>query len=236
MYEKLQNSDKVKKVVEVVKDLPVPKKYPLSVVSGISVISTFWVFVFISIVLFQGTYNPYVNWMSDLGDSTQNPNGAIFFNIGCIITGIVMFAFFIGLYEWYIGGKRNRNLTILTQIAGFYVAFALIMIGIFPIDYPLIHGIWAVSLFIVSAFTFIFPAIALYKYKFTRGIAKFGLFGTGVNAVLWILFYPIMEWATILLSFVYIGIIIYSMQKRIEKLRFVRKQHIEIPSKRKKKK
>ena len=235
MYEKLQNSEKIKKVVEVVKELPVPKKYPISVVSGISVILTFWIFVFVSIIYFQGFYNPYMNWMSDLGNSEKNPEGALFFNIGCIISGIVMFAFFIGLYEWYIGGKRNRNLTILTQIAGFYVAFALIMIGVFPIDYPLIHGIWAVSLFIASGFTFIFPAIALYKYKFTRNIAKFGLFGTGVNAILWIFFYPIMEWVTILLSFVYIGIIIYSMQKRIEKLRFVRHQHIEIHSKKKNK-
>ena len=45
-----------------------------------------------------------------------------------------------------------------------------------------------------------------------------------------------MEWATITLSFTFIVVIVTSMQKRIDKLRFVRKQHIEIPSKRARKK
>lgn len=236
VVEKLHNSDKVKKIVGVVVELPVPKKYPLSVVSGLFVILTFWTSVFISMILFIGTYNPYMNWMSDLGNVNQNPEGAFFFNTGCIVSGIIMFVFFIGLYEWYIGGTKNKRWTILTQIAGFYVSFSMIMIGVFPINYPIMHGIFAASLFFASAFTFILPAIALYKFKFTRKIAKFGFIAGAINLVLWVLFFPIIEWATILLSFVYIAIIMYSMQKRIEKLRFVRKQNIEILPKRKKRK
>ncbi len=226
---------KTDKLAKAVKLLPIPSKYPISVVSGVAAILIFWSFTLISLAYFPGGYNPFVNWMSDLGSSKLNPRGAIFFNVGCIISGIILFPFFIGLYEWYIGGRKNKRLTIMTQLSGFYCAFAMIMIGIFPKDFLIIHIIWAVSLFTVSVLTFIFPSVALYKYKFTRNVAKFGFFAAAINVVLWIFIVPIIEWATILLSFLFIGVIVYSMQKRIEKLRLVRKQGVVLPSKKKKK-
>jgi len=228
-------SETVDKVVEVAKEFPIPRKYPISVVSGVFILVVFWGLTFTAIFHFP-FYNPLVNWMSDLGSSKLNPKGAIFFNIGCIITGIAFFPFFLGLYEWYIGGKRNRRLTILTQISGFYCGFSMIMIGIFPEDYLVVHIFWAINLFTVSVLTFIFPSIALYRFKITRSVAKFGFISAVINFILWLFIIPIMEWATIILSFTFIMVIIISMQRRIDKLRFVRKQHIEIPKKRKKSK
>ncbi len=173
---------KTDKLAKAIKRLPIPSKYPISVVSGVAAILIFWGFTIISLTYFPGGYNPFVNWMSDLGSSKLNPRGAIFFNVGCIISGIILFPFFIGLYEWYIGGRKNKRLTILTQLSGFYCAFAMIMIGIFhEDDFLIIHIIWAVSLFTVSVLTFIFPSVALYKYKFTRNVAKFGFFGNCVS-------------------------------------------------------
>ncbi len=215
--------------------IPIPSKWPLSFVAGIVVIIIFWGFTIISIALFPGVFNPFKYWMSDLGNSTLNPKGAIFFNIGCIVTGIVLFPFFIGLYEWYIGSRNNKILTFLTQIAGFLSAFSMIMLGVYSVDYLEIHIFWAIALFTLTIFTFILPSIALYKYKFTRNIAKFGIIATIINILLWIFIYPIIEWITIFLSFAFIGIIIHSMYTRIERLRLVRKQNITMPSKRKKK-
>jgi hypothetical protein len=212
--------EKLKKVVAT---LPIPRKYPISFVAGIGAIIIFWIFASISIALFPGIYNPFVNWMSDLGNSNLNPDGSVYFNIGIIITGIFLFPFFIGLYEWYIGGTRNKILTILTQFAGFCAAFSMIMLGIYPEDTPETHIFWAVSLFTLTILTFILPSIALYKYKFTRSIAKFGLSSTVLNLILWLFIFPILEWITILMSFSFIAIIVHSMYKRIEKLRMVRK-------------
>ena len=90
-------SVKVDKVINIVKTLPIPRKWPISVVSGIFVIVVFWGFTFTSMVFFPRIYNPLVNWMSDLGSYSKNPNGHIYFNIGCIISGIAMFPFFLGL-------------------------------------------------------------------------------------------------------------------------------------------
>ncbi|MFX0189001.1 MAG: DUF998 domain-containing protein [Candidatus Hodarchaeota archaeon] len=228
-------SIKVEKVANIVKTLPIPRKWPISVVSGIFVIVVFWGFTLTSMAFFPNIYNPLVNWMSDLGSHSKNPKGHIYFNIGCIISGIAMFPFFLGLYEWYIGGRRNKILTMLTQVAGFYTALAMIMVGLFPEDTMEIHIFWSMSLFTISVLTFIFPSIALYKYKFTRNIAIFGFIATTINLILWMLIIPIMEWITIIFSFFFIGIIITSMQRRIERLRLVREQKVVIPSKRKKK-
>ena len=226
---------KVDKVVNTLKSLPIPRKWPISVVSGIFAIIVFWSFVIISILFFPMTYNPFINWMSDLGSQSKNPKGSVFFNIGCIITGSAMFPFFFGLYEWWIGGRKNKILTMLTQVAGFYTALAMIMIGVFPSDYSEIHIFWSMSLFTISVLTFFLPSYALYKFKFTRNIAIFGFIATIINLILWFCIIPAMEWITIIFSFCFIGMIITSMQRRIERLRFVREQKVVIPSKRKKK-
>jgi hypothetical protein len=174
--------------------------------------------------------------MSDLGSSELNPIGAVFFNLACIIGGIMLFPFFIGFYEWYIGGRRNKNLTIATQISGFMSAFCLIMIGVFSVDTMILHIIWAGTLFFVNIMTFILPAIALYQFSFTRSLAKFAIFAAIVNISLFVISFPIIEWVTIIVSFTFIGLLIHNMRKRIEKYRFIRKSGIEIPSKKQRKK
>ena len=208
-----------------------PLKWPMSFITGLSAIVVFWLFTSISIFFFPG-YNPMNNWMSDLGSSVLNPKGAIFFNIGCIITGIFLIPFYFGLFEFYIGGTKNKRLTILTQIAGFLAAFTIILIGIFPLDkYPMIHGILASILFCVTVLIFFLPSIALYKYDFTRTLAKYGFIATIVNSLLFVFIFPIFEWITILFAFGFIALIIESLNKRIDKLRFVRKNLNQVKKK-----
>jgi hypothetical protein len=109
------------------------------------------------------------------------------------------------------------------------------MIGVFPEDNLVIHVFWALILFTLTIFTFIFPSLALYKYKFTRNIAKYGFIAAGVNLVLMVFIFPILEWLTIFLSFGFIAIIIHSMYKRIDRLRFVRKNLAQNKKSKKKK-
>lgn len=212
-----------------VKEQPIPKRIPISVVSGIAAIVIYWSFILFSFALYPGGFNPLVNWMSDLGDLLKNPNGAYFFNLGCIFAGIALFFFFIGLYEWYIGGKRNKIFTILTQCSGFVSSFSLFMIGISPINYFQSHMFWAATFFTSSAFTTFFPSIALYKFKFTRNTAKFGFFVSAVNIIFrFFITIPIFEWISVFLSFCFVLVIIYSMQKRVKRFRAVRKAKITV--------
>jgi hypothetical membrane protein len=90
-------------------------KLPISSMAGIAVIILYCVFTFSSWALFSTTYSPVTNWLSDLGNSSPmyNPRGAILFDLGCILTGIALFPFFIGLYEWCNEEKWRRiSLTI----------------------------------------------------------------------------------------------------------------------------
>lgn len=239
MAEKIKNkiisSPIIKKIYE---KSPIPRKWPISLVAGIGVISTYWTCTLVALYFYfsTGFYNPVFNWMSDLGSFALNPNGALYFNIGCILSGLGLFPFFFGLYEWYIGGKRNKNLTKATQVAGFISAFAMIMIGVYPEDLLAIHITWALTLFMVNTMTLIFPAIALYQYSFTKNVAKFAIFTACVNILLLIFITPLLEWLTIIFSFMFIAVLIQNMHKRIEKYRFVRMSKIELPSKRNKKK
>jgi hypothetical protein len=228
-------SQKLTKLFNSFKSFPIPKKYPLSLVFGALVISIYWIFIIISASFFVGL-NPFVNWMSNLGNTSMNPNGAIYFNLGCIIAGFLLFPFFIGLYEWYIGSKKNKNLTIGTQIAGFFSAFSLIMIGVFSEDTFILHIIWATTLFSVNNLTLILPAIALYQFNFTRNIAKFAIIATIVNITYILTTWPIIEWATIFMSFGFIAVLIHNMRKRLDKFRFARKSGIELLSKKQREK
>ena len=221
---------------QVYEKFPIPRKWPISLVFGSVVIAVFWTSIIISMAHFEGIYNPFINWMSNLGNSSMNPDGAIYFNIGCIIAGSLLFPFFIGLYEWYIGSKRNKKLTMATQAAGFFSAFSMIMIGVFSEDTFILHIIWASTLFAVNTLTLILPAIALYQFQFTRNIAKFAIVATIINVFYLVTVWPIIEWATIFMSFAFIAVLIHNMRKRLDKFRFARKSGIEILSKKQREK
>ncbi|TXT67432.1 MAG: conserved membrane protein of unknown function [Promethearchaeota archaeon] len=222
------NSDSLHKAVDILKEFPIPRDVPISVVSGIASFIFFWIFILLAGYYYPG-YSPFNNWMSDLGSLKANPQGGFYFNLGCVVTGITLIPFFLGLYEWYIGGRRNMILTIATQVCGVYLAFSIIMIGLNPIDNLEVHGFWAINFFTVSIFVTFFPSIALYKYKFTRNVALYGFFSTAVNiAFRFFIIMPIIEWATILFSFSFIIVIVVSMQRRIKRLRVVRKAKLKL--------
>ena len=111
-------------------------KWPISIIAGIFVIVFYCTFTFISLALFPPPYSPIDNWLSDLGNSSYSPNGAIFYNIGCILTGSALCPFYIGLYKWYMDKTWHKLLIIITQIVGVASGFALIMIGVFSEDFP----------------------------------------------------------------------------------------------------
>jgi len=66
-------------------------KCPIGSFAGIAVIVLYCVFTFSSWALYPTAYSPVTNWLSDLGNSTNNPHGAILYNLGCILTGIALF-------------------------------------------------------------------------------------------------------------------------------------------------
>jgi hypothetical membrane protein len=117
--------------------------WPILSVAAVFVIAFYLVFTGISISLFPTSFSPVVNFLSDLGNSTLSPNGAWFYDAGCVLTGLALFPFYFGFYKWYTRGTWRKVGMIGTQFVGFLSAFSLIMIGVFSEDNLAPHLFWS---------------------------------------------------------------------------------------------
>lgn len=192
--------------------MPRNLKWPILSVAGIFVILFYCAFTFTSIALFPGPFSPVNNWLSDLGNSSFSPNGAVFFNVGCVLTGLALFPFYGGLYKWYTNERRRKAMIVVTQAFGFISAFALIMIGVFSEDYAAQHGFWSAVFFVFNLVVLVLANISLITHpNFRRPIAYYGLIVALIN-LLFVGFSntPLLEWFTVFTALGYAALLSYN--------------------------
>jgi hypothetical membrane protein len=189
-----------------------PSKWPVLPIAGVLVIVFYCVFTFTSIALFPRPVNPLYDWLSDLGNSSYNPHGAMFYNIGCVLTGLALFPFFLGFYYWYTDEKRRKSLIVITQAAGFIAAFALMMIGVFSEDAGAVHHLWSVAFFTFNLIVLILSSVSLLTHpKFMRPIGYYGLVVAVINLVfVGFLYTSILEWFTVFTALGYVASFSYN--------------------------
>ncbi len=195
-------------------------KWQIGSITGSLALIIFLFTTFTALSLFSGPYTPLNNWLSDLGNPNYNPQGAIFFNLGCIITGIFIIPFFIGLSRWKF--DEGGNLLTTAQVMGILSAIFLIMIGIFPETSEPWHWIWSALFFLSLLITLILGNASLWSNpKFMRKVAYYGWLVIAVD-LFFIAIYnlhtglprPLMEWTVVFLSLGWLGAIIYNMVKQ----------------------
>jgi hypothetical membrane protein len=192
-------------------------KLKLMLIPGIFVILLYCIFTVISIALFPPPFSPLDNWLSDLGNSSYNPNGAVFYNIGCVLTGAALILFYISLYKWYRDKLWHKILMVIIQIIGCYSGFALTMIGVFSEDFIIAHIYWSNVFFLLNLIVLIFSGIVLLLHpKFLKIASIYGI-GIGIlNLVfLFLISAPILEWFTVFTALGYVALILYSTNKII---------------------
>jgi hypothetical membrane protein len=191
-------------------------KWPISSVAGDAVIILYCVFTFSSWALYPTAFSPVTNWLSDLGNSTYNQNGAILYNVGCILTGIALFPFFVGLYKWYGDRQRRRTILAASQVIGCAAAFSLIMIGVFSENSGWLHDLWSQVFFLLNLIVLIGVGIALFTHpRYIKAIAYYGFIVAAINLML--LFSPgtpLLEWFTVFTALGYVGLVSYNMAKK----------------------
>lgn len=192
-------------------------KLPISSLAGVAVIILYCVFTFSSWAFFSKSFSPVTNWLSDLGNSGSafNPRGAILYNLGCILTGIALFPFFIGLYKWYTEEKWRKNLLVFSQAVGCLAAFALIMIGVFSEDSGSLHDTWSSIFFLLNFLVLILVGTSLFTHpRYIKAIAFYGFTVAAIN--LGLIFVPnttLLEWFTVFTALGYVGLMSYNMTK-----------------------
>lgn len=191
-------------------------KWPISCYAGILVILLYCIFTFISLALFPPPFSALDNWLSDLGNSSYNPNGAVLYNLGCIFTGIMLFPFFLGLSKWYKEDLWHKVLLIVIQSIGCFSGFALIMIGVFSEDFGTPHVFWSNVFFEVNLAVLILASITLYFHpEFIKWISIYGIVVAVIN-LLFVFFLgtPILEWFTVFTALGYVGLIVFNMHQK----------------------
>jgi hypothetical membrane protein len=190
-------------------------KWPISSLSGVAVIALYCVFTFSSWALFPTAYSPVTSWLSDLGNSTYNPKGAIIYDLGCIFTGIALFPFFIGIYKWYTTEKWRKTALLLTQAIGCTAAFALIMIGVFSEDAGSLHSLWSDIFFLLNLIVLVLMGASLFTHpRHIKAIAGYGFVVAVISLTfLFVSNTPLLEWFTVFTALGYVGLLSYNTAK-----------------------
>ena len=189
-------------------------KWPISCIAGVMVIIFYCAFTFTSWALYPTSYSPVENWLSDLGNSSRNPNGAIFFNVGCVLSGISLFPFFAGLYKWYTDEKWRKISLIITQTLGSLAAFSLMMIGVFSEDCGEMHRLWSAVFFVLILIILILSGVSLFTHPdYIRRIAYYGFAVAIINFIFVSYNIPLLEWFTVFTALGYVGSLAYNMFK-----------------------
>ena len=137
----------------------------LSFVTSLFAVLCYLTFTLLAFAQYPLPYSPMSNWLSDLGNADLNPHGAFFYNIGIVVTGVLLLLFFLGLSQWKMENNRIQNFMLrLTQGFGILGALALVMSGLYPINFSALHSFFSISLYILLGTAFFFSVAALRYY------------------------------------------------------------------------
>lgn len=192
------------------------KKMPLTSIGSFLAILISLVSYLTSSQSYIGSYSMSNNFISDLGNTSYNPTGYIYFKIGCILTGIAIIISAIGLVKWKTNNRKQNYLILLSRYCEFLMAFALIMVGIFSENYGRIHYIWASIYFILMLIFLIIVHIALNNHpSHINWISYYAYVSIMINfififTVIIGFHIPILEWSAALSGLLYLGLIGYN--------------------------
>lgn len=182
----------------------------LLVISGFLVILLYCAFTFVSWFFYPEPYGPITHYLSRLGNYERNPSGAIFYNMGCILTGIGLFPFFISLIVWHTEFKLQKFLLSLGQLFGIASGCALILIGIFSEDQGRPHLDASSLFFILNFIVLILISIGLILHSDFPKLIVIYAFSLDIATLLFELNIggPITEWFTVFGSLLFVGFVV----------------------------
>ncbi len=177
---------------------------------GIAAVAVYVLCSLVAFLQYPVSYNPFDNWISDLGNYDKNPSGALIFNAGSALAGLLLVPFFIGLAAWYYTVKKNKYFYVGAELFGFVSAFGLVMLGIFQ-EGTSLHVVWALLCFGMLIVVQILASLAVLKNpKLNKLVGYYGFLGALVGLVFFVMFAAmtnppiIVEWAAVYAGFLWV--------------------------------
>jgi hypothetical protein len=196
-------------------------RIPINFCSAVLGAMTYCTFAILAYAQYPLPFSPITNWLSDLGNQIDNPRGAVFYQIGVILSALFLAIWFVGLFQWGLKGKvAHKRLLAVSQTAGIFAALALIMSAIYPINLLQVHSFWSKTHFMMSGIGFGFSVAALrYHLRFKKENMYLGTW-TAFMPTLMLIFGEAywLEWITVSCIIVYmLSVGIASFPAAVEK-------------------
>lgn len=179
----------------------IKSRFPVCYYSAILGAISYIAFAILAYARYPLPFSPIHNWLSDLGNQIDNPQGAIFYNIAVILSAICLAIWFTaGLSQWKLKHETaHQRLLLISQTAGLLAAFAMIMSAIYPINIFHIHAFWSQVHFMMFGIAFGFSVATLRYHPFVpKGVLYLGA-GAAVLPTLMFIFgdFYWLEWVAV---------------------------------------
>lgn len=194
----------------------------VSPILGLMAVTGYLCLAFVSWLLYPLNFNPFQNWLSDLGHMGWNISGSIFYRLASIITGTLLILFYFFIVKLIEDNRKKiKAFTWLVKIFGMLGGFSFMMSGVFPISDLANHSFWSKLLYIFFGTSIAFSGIVWIYKKNTRLIAAFAFLAAALNISSGIfnkIFF--LEWIVVLFIIIYIiivcvrSLVFYNLQKK----------------------
>lgn len=188
-------------------------KWSLLSISAIVGSAGYCVFTLVSISFYPAPFSPFDDYLSVLGNSSLNPNGAIFYNAAVILAGLFLFPFYVSMYKSFSGPEFSKLLAAAIAF-GMFNAFSVMMSGIFSEDLYEQHYFWSLMIFASWIPVLYMLNSALVKHHgFVKWVSYYGLslamfdtvfvayvllIGTDTGSILeWMTIFSFLIWAVL---------------------------------------
>ena len=159
---------------------------PILRYAGIVAAAVYIGFTFIS-HLFNPAISPMTDWLSNYGSPVLNPSGALIYNLGCILTAAILIVYYLGISQWYRGGRTARKYAICyigAQVSGLAASVCLVLASLFPIGTSSLHGTFSMMNMIGMNSFMSFISIAVFMHpRVNKAIGALGILAAAFNII-----------------------------------------------------
>ncbi len=159
------------------------RRWPWGTLFGCAVVGFYITFTIVAINRYPQRISPLDSYLSMLGNAELSPDGAAFYNLAILLTGLAEIPFFIAIYGFYLKYTLKWLLRI-GLLAGLVNGLAIFMTGINPLNLTgdiNAHVTWSYIIFFSLIPVLIAFGLAFWMVK---GVSRYiGIYGFVVCAI-----------------------------------------------------